>query len=100
MRSMRLRPLLCFLAFAPLLALAQDKVSMRILINGSPVGENVYQTNADGSFTSKSNLDLGSIKLSSAVVGHIKDGKLTDASSENDGPAGLSKVVFANGRVD
>jgi putative CocE/NonD family hydrolase len=100
MRSMQLRSLLCLAAFAPVLCLAQDKLTMRILVNGSPVGENVYQLNSDGSFSSKSNLDLGSIKMLGTVAGHLKDGKLIDATSDNNGPGGSAKIVYANGRVD
>ncbi|MFI5387819.1 MAG: hypothetical protein ACHQ50_17050, partial [Fimbriimonadales bacterium] len=88
------------LSIAPLFAVSQETVHMRVLINGSPVGENTYVKNADGSFTSKTILDLGSIKVSGDVSGHIKDGKLTDATASSKGPGGDSKIVYAKGRVD
>lgn len=73
---------------------------MNVLINGTRVGESVYDLAADGSFTSKGNLDLGSIKLMSSLSGHLKDGKLIDATAESSTPGGVVKVVYANKRVD
>src|ERR1041384_195251 len=96
---MRLRAAFCLLAFIPIVALAQDRFHMRILVNGSAVGENNFERTVD-SFISKSSLDLGSIKLSGTVLGHTKDGKLVDATFEGRNPGGTMKVVFANGRVD
>jgi uncharacterized protein len=96
---MSIRSLLCLTAFLPVLSLAQDKVHMRIYVNGSAVGENTYEVTADGAFTSKSLLDLGSMKFTGNVVGHFKNGKLADATSTVDAPGGVSKVVFEKGRV-
>ncbi len=94
----------CFVAlcltFVSSLALAQESVRMRILVNGTAVGENVYTRGADGAFSSKSNLDLGSIKVGSTASGHFKGDRLADASAENTSPAGNAKIVYAKGRVD
>jgi len=73
---------------------------MRILVNGTAVGENLYEGSADGSFTSKSSMDMGSIKVSSNVAGHFKNGKLADATAEMTGPGSDAKIVYAKGRVD
>jgi uncharacterized protein len=89
---------LAYLCFAPILALAQSSVHSRILISGTPVGENTYVKNADGSFTSKSSLELGTTKLTSSATGHFKDGKLVDSIADTDGP-NKAKVVFAKGKV-
>src|SRR5579871_2803966 len=97
--AMRLRLLFCFAALVPFLAFAQEHVHMQITIGGSPVGENTYDRAPDGSFTSKSNMDLGSIKVAGTVTGHYKDGKLIDAKADSQSPAGKSTVVFANGKV-
>ncbi|HTQ09461.1 MAG TPA: CocE/NonD family hydrolase [Fimbriimonadaceae bacterium] len=96
---MRFRNLALLLLCLPLAAAAQQPLHMKITINGAPVGENVYTSNPDGSFSSKSTLDLGSIKITSTATGHIKDGKLVDATADTEGPAS-AKVVYAKGRVE
>jgi hypothetical protein len=98
--AMSIRSLLCLAALFPLLAQAQDKVHMRVFVNGSAVGDNSYELAPDGSFTSKSTLDLGTMKMAGVVTGHFKKGKLADSTSEVDGPGGKSKVVYAKGRVE
>ncbi|HVT14527.1 MAG TPA: CocE/NonD family hydrolase [Fimbriimonadaceae bacterium] len=95
---MRLRAMLCLAALAPLFAYAQQHLN--ILVNGSKVGEADYDIDATGAFAAKSTLDLGSMKLTSKVSGHMKDGKLVDSIAESSTPGGDAKVVYANGRVD
>src|SRR5579862_5995315 len=97
---MRFRSLaISLLAMTPLGAVAQETLHMKITINGGPVGENTYVKNADGGFSSKSTLDLGTIKITSSASGHFKDGKLVDAAADTEGPAN-AKVVYAKGHVD
>jgi len=96
---MRLRTLASLLFCLPLAALAQQTLHMKITINGAPIGENTYTANADGSFESKSILDLGSIKITSTASGHIKDGKLIDATADTEGPS-AAKAVYAKGHVE
>lgn len=97
---MRLRIAFCLLALTPILALAQEKVEMKILLNGLPVGGNSYQRDADGGFSSTSSMDLGSVKLSSNISGHFKDGKLSDSTADTQTPGGSARIVYANGRVE
>src|SRR5436190_23268224 len=97
---MSFRVALALVASLPGFAFAQDHAHMRILLNGTPVGENTYERTADGTFTSKSALDLGSIRIASDVVGHLKDGKLTDATANTTGPGGDATVLLAHGRVE
>lgn len=97
---MRARSVLCLSLLLPFAAIAQEKVHMRIFLNGTNVGENQFERAADGAFTSKSNLDLGSIQILGTVTGHLKDGKLVDATSDSKGPSGPMKIVYAKGRVD
>src|SRR5579862_8681103 len=91
--------LFCFATAVPVLALSQTHIHSKIYISGTAVGENVYDRLADGSFSSNSSIDLGSIKLSGTVAGHYKGALLLDAAADTKGPRS-SKVTFAKGKVE
>lgn len=96
---MRLRLLWPLLSLAPFLACAQETLKLDISVAGAKVGENTYQIAPDGTFSSKTSLDLGSMKIASTATGHIKNDRLIDSIADSQTPGGNAKVVFANGKV-
>jgi hypothetical protein len=76
-----------------------QKVHMTISINDSPVGENTYERLADGTFKTATTLHIGNIALEASADGMFKGNHLISATCTSKGPGGLSKYVYANGKV-
>ncbi len=93
------RTLTFFALLLTALATCQESARMVIQISGAPVGENVFTRSADGSFSSESKMQLGAIKMSSTVSGHLAKGLLIDAKADSEAPTGHSTVTYENGKV-
>jgi putative CocE/NonD family hydrolase len=77
-----------------------DPVHLRITLNGGPVGQNTYVSQPDGTFSSKTEMKVGSLDLSSSIDGHVLAGRLKDYDFEGNVPgAGKLSVVLKQGNI-
>jgi putative CocE/NonD family hydrolase len=76
-----------------------EPVRLKILYNGSQVGQNVYDSKPDGGFDSITDFKIGTIDLGSTVSGHLAAGKLKDFAYL--GTSGGSKVsiTYKDGKI-
>ncbi|MGV3613963.1 MAG: CocE/NonD family hydrolase [Fimbriimonas sp.] len=81
---------------------AQTTTRMSILVAGGKAGENVYTVRPDGSFTSKTTLDVGGMKIKSDIVGQTdKEGRLVHFTVDQAHPAsGTVRFVLKDGKVN
>ena len=73
-------------------------VHMNILLNGSVVGENVFDLTDSAAFSSKTTLNIG-VKVEGSISGHFKDDQLLDYISTTTGPTGLVKITLNKGEL-
>ncbi len=77
-----------------------DTTRMRIEFSGSEAGENVYETQADGSFSSTTHLKVGAVSIDSVLKGHFSDGRLIDYTAEQENSAaGKVSILFKDGKL-
>jgi putative CocE/NonD family hydrolase len=89
-------------AAASLLAVSvaqANHVRMIIKLNGSEVGENVYDSKPDGSFTSTTTLEIGPAKVLSTVSGQMSGGVISDYKSETTTPTSKMTISLMGGKI-
>ena len=67
---------------------------LSITFAGAPAGENIYTLNDDGSFVSKTDLSVGSLKLASTVTGKWSGKDLVEYRFENEPVGGGKKTIL------
>lgn len=76
-----------------------DQTKLKVIINGSIVGDNVYDEGKDGAFTSQTDIKIGGIELSGKLDGHCKGGLLQDYTGEAKAPQGSATFTLKDGKL-
>ena len=97
-----MRPYALLTPLALLCAGSARAESTRMIIEfaGRPAGENVYESNPDGTFTSATNLSLGTITIRSSLSGKMESGRLVKFIGETIAPNGdKSTITWDHGKA-
>jgi len=87
-----------FLAFVSATAFAQ-KQEIRFTLMGADAGSNTYERQADGSFTSVTNLNLAGRKIESRLTGRFVEGLLVEYALVQSGGGVTVTITVKDGRV-
>lgn len=77
-----------------------ETTRMAIEFAGAPAGENVYESSSNGTFTSKTILNIGSLELKSNLSGKFEGGILTEFRCEDAPPGqGPRVITYSNHKL-